>query len=146
MSDDVRRLTTDEQRQWLALAKERGGICAACGRTLDDGEPVFIERLEVELKPLTAPGAVWARKTVNRDAVLGKECASPKFVARTSRLPSEPCEGCGRPVFYAVERAGRSHTFCSRRCASHVRWNVAGGGGVDQGDPEEPYSAPGRSG
>jgi hypothetical protein len=31
MSDRL-RLTTDDQRQWLAQAKEYGGRCAGCGR------------------------------------------------------------------------------------------------------------------
>jgi hypothetical protein len=107
-----RRLTTDDQRQWLARAKEYGGLCAACGRTLDDGETVYLEPVEVELKVSSS----WSRRTANRDAPLGAECAARDFVERAARSVIDPCEECGRPVFYAIERTVRAHTFCSKRC------------------------------
>ncbi len=56
MSDDVRRLTTEEQRERLHLARQRGGLCAACGRVLSDGEPVYVERFVIG--PSGVPGVV----------------------------------------------------------------------------------------
>jgi hypothetical protein len=47
MSDDPRRLTTEEQRERLYAARYRGSMCAACGRTLDPGEPVYWEQFTV---------------------------------------------------------------------------------------------------
>jgi hypothetical protein len=49
MSDRL-RWTTDEQREWLFRAKQHGGLCAACGRFLRNGETVYLEPVEVELK------------------------------------------------------------------------------------------------
>jgi hypothetical protein len=114
---EMRRFTTDEQRQWLFSARRRGGLCAACGRALHDGESVYIEPVVVELKYASAASP---RSTSTRDACLGQECASRAFVERASILPPARCEGCGRPVFHGVERARRTHTFCSSRCVSLV--------------------------
>jgi hypothetical protein len=113
---ELRQLTTDQQRQWLFYAKEHGGLCAACGRALDDGEAVYIEPVDVT----PGPGAIWSRRKRTRSAHLGQECASPEFLARASLLPVERCEGCERPVVYAVERAVCVHTFCSKRCTNRV--------------------------
>jgi hypothetical protein len=116
MSTIRRRLTTDEERERFAVARDRGGLCVACGRTLVDGEPVYIEQVLVDRKPLTAPGARWIAKTTSRDVPLGVECASPELLARTEGWTPEPCIGCGRLVYYEVERAGRQRAACSRRC------------------------------
>jgi hypothetical protein len=113
---ELRQLTTDQQRQWFFSAKEHGGLCAACGRALDDGEVVYIEPVDV----MPGPGAIWSRRKTSRAAHLGQECVSPEFLARASLLPIERCEGCARPVFHAVERAARMHTFCSKRCLNRV--------------------------
>ena len=121
MSDDPRRLTTDLERERLHAAKERGGLCVACGRVLDDGEPVYIERVMVDRKSLAAPGVAWSRGAVYRDAQLGAECVSPGFLARTSGREPERCEHCGRPIYYAVQRAGRRRALCSKRCFHRAR-------------------------
>ena len=123
MSDDVRRLTTDAERERFAVARQRGGLCAACGRVLADDEPVYIGQIVLERKPLATPGAWRPQRSAYRDAPLGRECASPAFVARTAGREPEPCEHCGRPVYYEIERAGRRRTVCSRRC--HSRANKA---------------------
>jgi hypothetical protein len=44
MSDDRRRLETEEQAERFFRARRRGGECAACGRGLGEVEPVYIER------------------------------------------------------------------------------------------------------
>ncbi len=116
MSDGPRRLTTDLERERLHAAERRGGLCVACGRVLDDGEPVYIERVVVDRKPLAATGVRWFRGTAYRDAQLGAECVSPGFLARTSGREPERCEHCGRPVYYEVQREGRRQTWCSQRC------------------------------
>ena len=116
MSDDPRHLTTEEQRERLYRARYRGGLCTACGRALDDGEPVYIAPVAVDRKPLVAPGAGWTRATGLREAPLGEECASPAFLAWTRERPPERCEWCERPMYYATQRAGRRRAFCSKRC------------------------------
>ena len=121
MNDGPRRLTTDEQRARFYAARDRGGLCAACGRALDDGEPVYIERVLLDRKPLAAAGAGWRRGTVRRDAPLGAECASSAFLARTRGREPERCAGCGRPVHYAVAREGRYRATCSHRCGTLVK-------------------------
>ena len=121
MSDGPLRLTSDEQRAWFYAARDRGGVCAACGRALAEGEPVYIEQVLVDRKPLAAPGAGWRLGTVLRDAPLGPECASSAFLARTRGLEPERCGGCERPVHYAVAREGRRRATCSHRCGTRVR-------------------------
>jgi hypothetical protein len=116
MSDDPRRLTTDEARERFHAAVVRGGLCAGCGRGLGTDDAVYIEPIAIALKPLTAPGAGWSRETVRRDAPLGWECTSPAFLARVAGREPERCAGCGRPVYYAKERAARHRATCSRRC------------------------------
>ena len=116
----MRRLTTDEQRERFYAAKDRGGLCAACGRPLGADEPVYIERVVVDRKLLAAPGARWSHRSAYRDAPLGEECASPEFLARTQGQTPEPCEHCGRPVYYDVARARRLRTLCSMRCTDRV--------------------------
>jgi hypothetical protein len=115
------RLTTDEQREQLYVAQQVGGLCAACGRTLNTGEAVYIESVRLELKPLTAPGAQWSRTAVRRDAPLGRECASAEFLARTESLSVELCGWCERPVYHEIHRMGRTLVSCSKRCAFRVR-------------------------
>ena len=111
------RLTTDAERERFSIAHERGGLCAACGRVLGGDEPVYIEPVMIERKPLTAPGAWWSERPVRRDAPLGAECASPGFLARTEGRTPEWCANCERPVYYAKIRAGRRWALCSKRCS-----------------------------
>ena len=120
MSDDRRRLTTDEERTRFATAKQRGGLCAACGRVLAEGEPVYIEPVAIDRKPLKADGAEWRKVTTDRDAPLGEECASRTFVAAARGRPPQGCAGCGRPVYYAKLRAWRQRALCSHRCSNQV--------------------------
>ena len=117
MSDGPRRLTTDLERERLHAAKGRGGLCVACGRVLDDGEPVYIERVVVDRKPLAATGVRWSACPAYRDTPLGAECASPGFLARARGWEPERCAGCGRPVYCAVAREGCRWATCSHRCA-----------------------------
>ena len=121
MSDDMRRLTTDEQRARLYAARNSGGLCTACGRLLDDGEPVYIEYVAIDRKPLAAAGAQWRQTTAYRDVPLGAECASPGFLARMVGQGPERCEHCGRPVYYDAEREGRYRVACSKRCSTRAR-------------------------
>jgi hypothetical protein len=95
MSEGRLRVTTDEQRQRLYTANVHGGLCFGCGRALAPGEPVYIERVDVERKPLAAPGARWTQRASRRDAPLGAECASAAFLAETQGHPPEECVGCG---------------------------------------------------
>ncbi len=122
----IRHLTTDEQRERFAAARDRGGLCAACGRTLGSDEAVYIERVVLERKSLAGDGAGWKRPMTLRDAPLGEECVSRGFLALARERPPERCEGCERPVYYAAERAGRRWVVCSKRCLGRARGVRAG--------------------
>jgi hypothetical protein len=121
VSDDVRRVTTREEHDRFNAARSRGGLCAACGRALDPGETVYVEQMMIDLTALASPRVQWFRGGVRRDAPLGIECASRKFVARTAGRTPERCKRCDRPVYYAKERAGRQQAACSEHCRSHGR-------------------------
>jgi len=116
VSNQPHRVTMEEERERFNAARERGGLCAACGRALGEGEPVYIEQMLMDLNALAAPGMCWNRKVVPRDAPLGVECASPELLARLEGRAPEQCGGCGRPVYYAKHRAGRQRALCSRTC------------------------------
>jgi hypothetical protein len=122
MSDDPRRLTTEEQRERLYAARYRGGMCAVCGRTLDDGEPVFWERF-----PVGRVGGI----TSHPLAPVGSECASPRLREQKEGEEPEPCVSCGRPVYYARPSVHRTEAVCSGRCrgrASFTRRSAPTGG------------------
>ena len=121
MSDGARHLTTDEDRARFTRATIYGGLCTGCGRTLSDDEAVYIEPIAVDRKPLTGLGTGWSTKTVKRVAPLGWECASPAFLAQMAGREPEVCEGCARPLYYAVQRESRQRSSCSRRCLSRAR-------------------------
>ena len=107
MSNEVRRLMTEEQRQRLFLARRRGGLCAACGRVLSDKEAVYIEQFRDDRGILvTAP--------------VGVECASPAFLDDTQGQEPERCAGCGRGVYYRVANTRRARALCSRYCAARI--------------------------
>ena len=75
MSDDPRRLVTQEQWDRLHIARNNGGGCAACGRPLVDGEAVYVEQLVIDI-PRPPGQYVGARRGVAQ-APVGAECASP---------------------------------------------------------------------
>ena len=120
MNTNPRHLTTAEERERFSAARHRGGLCAGCGRTLDGTEPVYIGMVALDIKWSNTPDVQLSRRTVYREGPLGAECAASDFLVRAGRVEPEPCEGCGRPVHYAVNRAGRYRTFCSRRCSSRA--------------------------
>ena len=113
---DPRRLVTHEQRERLHVARGRGGLCAACGRALDDGEPVYVDTVVIDI-PQPAGQRVGGYRTTVK-APLGAECASPALLARMAGSEPERCTGCGRPMYYAVRRSTRTRATCSRRCRS----------------------------
>jgi hypothetical protein len=120
MSDDPRRLTTEEERERVRAARRRGSLCARCGKMLAADEPVYVERVAVILKPFTAASTRSSQRTVHWDMPVGVECAAPEFVRRTEGRAPERCAGCGRPVYYTVQRAGRRRAVCSQVCRSRA--------------------------
>jgi hypothetical protein len=112
VSDDVRRVTTEAQRERFHLARRRGGQCVACGRALSADETVYIERFEV--------GPVAGRGTTALAAV-GVECASPGFVDEMQGREPERCAGCGRGVYYRRPSTRRRQALCSRACGVQVQ-------------------------
>jgi len=108
MSGDQLHLMTEEQRDRLYRARWSGGTCAACGRDLDAGEAVYMERF----------ADVHRTRTNRVTAPVGVECASAELRLAMADRDPEPCAGCGRPVYYRVENTRRRQALCSRAC----RW------------------------
>jgi hypothetical protein len=116
VSDDPRRLVTREQWERLHVARNHGGLGAACGRTLADGETVYVERLVVDIPRPPDQQAGGYRTYVK--APVGVECASPALLARVDGCEPERCVGCTRPMYYAAKNANLTRAVCSRRCRS----------------------------
>jgi hypothetical protein len=118
VSDEQLSVTTEEQRERLHAARNRGGMCAACGRALDDHETVYIERFTVDTRKSPA------RRGTGRGSVahapVGSECASPDLLRQTEGQEPERCAGCGRPLFYREAYPGRHRALCSRPCAGRA--------------------------
>ncbi len=117
MSDNPRRLVTDEQRERLHLARRRGGRCAACGKALHPREPVYWQPVVVDIDR-SALGL--RRYTTSREAPVGTECASPAFLDEAAAWPPERCAGCGRGVYYRVPRPGRRRVVCCTYCRNRA--------------------------
>ena len=111
MSAAPRRLVTEEQRERLYAARYRGGLCALCGRALDEGEPIYWEHFVV--------GRVGGI-TQHPQVPVGAECASRWLLEENADERPDPCAGCGRPVYYAVASANRRRAVCSQRCQLRV--------------------------
>jgi hypothetical protein len=107
MAGDPLRIVTEEQRERLHTARNRGGQCAACGRSFAVDEPVYIEQFLSSL-------------TIYTEAPVGVECASPAFLRAMEDVEPERCAGCGRPVYYHFDRRRRHLVACSRRCRSRA--------------------------
>jgi hypothetical protein len=122
VSDHVRRLTTEEQRERFHTARRRGGLCAACGRPLRDGEPVYIERFMTGVARRARPTGV--AHPVYVLGPVGVECASPDFLYEMLGRAPERCAWCERGVYYRATDPRRRRVLCSRGCAS--RANPAG--------------------
>ena len=106
MSDEARRLRTEGQAERFYLARRRGGLCAACGRELKDGEPVYVEQFDD-----------FRGSWVNRPmAPVGAECASDELRHAAASREPEPCAGCGRPMYYGVQNSWRKQALCSHSC------------------------------
>ena len=106
MTDDVRRVLSEEERTRIQAARVRGGTCAGCGRTLVPDEPVWVVPFDVY-----GDGRAYWR------APVGAECAPPAFRAETDGMEPERCAGCGRGIYYRADRRGRRLALCSKRCS-----------------------------
>ena len=113
MTDDARRVLTEEGRAWIMAARREGGTCAACGRALTGEETVWVERIDV----------VSGRSVSHYRASLGRECASPAFLSETEGKEPERCADCGRGVYYRTTDRRRHSARCSKRCS--VRYQKA---------------------
>ena len=118
MAEPARWARTRDQIDLLHAARSRGGLCAACGRELGDGEVVYVERFAVGVKRPTWAGG--AGHQAFAFAPVGVECASPELLARTEGHDPDPCAWCGRLVFYRVAPPTRGRATCSRRCVSRL--------------------------
>ncbi len=113
MSDDPRRVETQEALDRLHLARKRGGLCAACGKALHPREPVYWERVVVDIDR----SAIGLRHyTTAFEAPVATECVSAAFRTAMSGQPAEPCAGCGRGVYYRVPNPRRRRAACCQRC------------------------------
>ncbi len=113
MTDDARRVLTDEERVRAQLARVYGLVCGACGRALVEDETVWIERIGVG-PTYSGRGAIYWR------APVCAACASPAFRAATEATEPERCAGCGRGVYYQVRHPRRRLALCSKRCGGRV--------------------------
>lgn len=120
MSDQPHRITTEAERERFNAARDVGGLCAACGRTLGDDEPVYIDQMLLDRNAFAASGVRWGQALVRRDAPLGAECASPELLAHLERRTPERCAGCGRAMYYAKVRAQRRRAVCSYACRTRA--------------------------
>lgn len=107
------QLLIEIHHRWFHQARRHGGACGQCGRALNDGETVWLERLQV-------PGDHRSSLRVP----VGIECVSAAFREQTKGEKPEQCSWCGRGVFYPRTRNGQvaRHTraLCSRRCGSQA--------------------------
>lgn len=108
MTDEARRLLTEEERVRIQAARVRGGVCAICGRELGADEPVWIQRLALRAEHGRA--MTWW-------VPAGVECAAPAFRRATIEKQPEPCGTCGRGIYYEVETRPRRVALCSRACS-----------------------------
>ena len=121
VTDLVERLT-EEERARIQAARNRGEICALCGRALVAGETLWHQRV------LTAFGYSNSRRPsrmrrsvpVYWQAPVGRECASADTLRETEGRPPATCAGCGRP-FYPSPHVARRPASCSRRCDDRHR-------------------------
>ena len=112
MTDDARRPLTEEERARIHAARNRGGMCALCGRALVEGETIWMERLAVRDE---YGGTTYWRVPV------GAECIAPETLRATCSTEPERCAGCGRGVYYQAEHPRRRLVLCSKRCAGRYR-------------------------
>jgi hypothetical protein len=115
-------IVTEEQRERLHTARKNGGLCAACGRQIDEGEAVyieqFVERFSFETRQLGIP--IQGHRTIHTEAPVGVECATPELLQQTAGQDPEHCAGCGRPVYYRLHRRTRHRALCSRACINRA--------------------------
>ena len=114
MSDDARRVLTEEERALARIAKAYGLTCGSCGKPLAEGETVWIERLGV------APASSGRGAIYWRAPVCGA-CASPALRVETEGVEPERCAGCGRGVHYGSQARRSRLALCSRTCGSKHR-------------------------
>jgi hypothetical protein len=101
--NEGRHLATEEQRERFYAARQRGGLCAACGRTLAVGEPAFLEWFILD-------------RTTYEAGPVGVECASPEALEEAESQEPAQCGGCGRPMYRGAYNLPPQRA-CSRYCA-----------------------------
>ena len=102
-------MPADEAWERILDAKLYGGTCAACGRELDAGEPVWHQCLELPTRWGTSSEETYRR------ALGGRECAAPELLRESEGREPVACLGCGRPMYFAPTTR-RPASLCSRRC------------------------------
>ena len=107
MTDDAPRVLTEEGRARIRAAARRGGLCAGCGRTLADDEPVWWVRFALR-SAYDRPAYLWAPA--------GRECAPSALLRATEADEPRRCLGCDRGIYYGPRPRPRGLVCCSRRC------------------------------
>ena len=118
MTDDARSPMTEEERARIHEARNRGGLCAGCGRGLVEGETIWMERLTVRGE--YGDMSYW-------HVPLGAECIAPETVRDTCTTQPERCAGCGRGVYYRASQGRRRRALCSRACGRKSATPVSAG-------------------
>ena len=114
MTDDARRVLTEEERALARIARAYGLVCGSCGKALAKGETVWMQRLGVG-PTYSGRGVIYWR------APVCGACASPAFRADTEGAQPEPCADCGRGVYYGSRTRRSRLALCSRTCGSRYR-------------------------
>jgi hypothetical protein len=92
-----------EKAVFAEAAFRDAGRCGECERTIEEGEPVYLDRV---------PKALGS--TAHQMRPLCESCAPVDLIARQG----EPCMGCERPTVMPPTDRQRVRVFCSERC----RW------------------------
>jgi hypothetical protein len=116
VSDDARRVLTEEERARIQAARRNGDTCGRCGRTLGEGETIWVTRIAVRGEY----GGV-----THWRAPVGVECIAPTARAATAGAEPERCAGCGRGIYEAMLSPGPRprRVLCSQRC--RIRYDRA---------------------
>jgi hypothetical protein len=108
---DPRRAEERERRRRASHAARFGTHCGQCGAALEANAPVWLSAIYV--------GYSWMGHYQRWQTPLCQGCCRPggDRYFRPRWCAPQPCEGCGRPVYYRPSYRRRRHVLCSARGA-----------------------------
>ena len=112
VSESERWARTQDEIDLVYVARNHGRLCADCGRRLEPGETVYIERFVVGPRRTG-----WRSHNTYRLAPVGAECAGADLVDGAQSAVPEFCAWCERRVVYRAEHdRPRQRAICSTQC------------------------------